>query len=55
MLVDLGGGVHPSLPGPQLDDSLLRLSKNLYLREHMMVDLRYCLSLAFCVIAINGD
>ena len=41
MLVGLGGGIHLSLPSTQLDDLLLRLSKNLYLREQLMVDLRY--------------
>ena len=44
MLVDLGGGVHLSLPSTQLNDSLLRFLKNLYLREQLMVDLRYCLT-----------
>jgi len=55
MLVDLGGGVHLSLPGAQLDDSLLRFLKNLYVGEQLMVDLRYSLSLAFCDIAMDGD
>ena len=55
MLVDLGGGVHLSLPGAQLDESLLRFSKNLYLREQLMVDLCYSLSLAFCGIVMDGD
>jgi len=55
MLVDLGGGVHLSLSGTQLDDSLLRFSKNFYLREQLIVDLRYRLSLAFHDITMDGD
>ena len=55
MLVDLGGGVHLSLPVPNSDDSLLRFLKNLYLREQLMVGLRYCLSLAFFGIAMDCD
>jgi len=54
MLVYLGGGVHLSFPGTQLDD-LLRFSKNLYLLEQLMVDLHYHLSLVFCSIAMDGD
>jgi len=38
----LGGCVHPSLPGAQLDDSL-SFSKNFNLREQLMIDLHYCL------------
>ena len=55
MWVDLGGSVHLSLLGVQLDDSLLRLLKNLYLREQLMVDLRYRLTLAFCGVVMDGD
>ena len=55
MLVDLGGHVHLSLPSTQLNDLLLCFSKNLYLREQLMVVLRYCLSLAFFDIAMDGD
>jgi len=55
VLVDLEGGAHLSLPGTQLDDSLLRFSKNIYLRGQLMVDLRYCLSLAFCGIPMDND
>jgi len=44
-----------SLFGTQLDDSLMRLSQNLYLREKLIVDLRYCLSLAFCGIMMDDD
>ena len=51
MLVGLKGVVHLSLLVTQLDDSLLRLSKNLYLREQLMVELRYYFSLVFCDIA----
>jgi len=54
MLVELGD-VHLSLSGTQLDYSLLRFSNNFYLREQLMVDLRYCLSLAFCGITMNDD
>ena len=55
MLVDLGGHVHLSLPSTQLNDLLLCFSKNLYLREQLMIDLHYCLSLAFRGIAMDGD
>ena len=55
MLVDLGGGVHLSLSGTQLNNSLLCLSKNLYLCEQLNVDMRYRLSLAFCGIAMDDD
>ena len=55
MLVDLRGGVHLSLSGIQLDDLLLRFSKNLYLREQLMVDLHYCFSLALCDVTMDGD
>ena len=57
MLVDLRreGRVHLSLPSTQLNDSLLRFLKNLYLREQLMVDLRYRLSLAFCGVVMDGD
>ena len=55
MLVDLEGRVHLGLPSAQLNDSLLHFSKNLYLREKLVVDLRYCHSLAFCSIAMDGD
>jgi len=54
VLVDLEGGVHVGLSGAQLDDSL-RFSRNFYLREQLMVDLRYCHSLAFCGIAMDDD
>ena len=52
MLIDLRG-VHLSLPGTQRDS--LRFSKNLYLREQLMVDLRNRLSLALRGIATDGD
>ena len=55
MLVDLGGGVHLSLSDTQLEDLLLRLSQDLYLREQLVVDLCYHLSLAFCGITMDGD
>ena len=55
MLVDLRGGVHLSLSGIQLDDLLLRFSKTFNLREKLMVDLHYCLSLAFRGITIDDD
>ena len=54
MLVDLGGVIHLSLPGTQLDD-LLRFLENLHLREQLMVDLRYCLLLTFCGIMMDDD
>ena len=53
MLVDLRGVVHLNLPGTQLDDELLRLSKNIYLREQLTVDLLYRFSLAFYGIAMD--
>ena len=55
MLVDLGGRVHLHLPVAQLYDSLLRFSKNLYLCEQLMDDLRYSLLLALCSIVMDGD
>ena len=55
MSVDLEGGTHMSLPGTQPDDSLLRFSKKLYLREQLMVDVYYCVSLAFCGITMDDD
>jgi len=55
ILVDLEEGVHLSLPGIQFDDSLLCFSKNVYLCEQLMVDLRYCLSLTFYGIEMDGD
>ena len=51
----LGVRVHLGVPGTQLNNSLLHFLKNLYLREQLMVDLRYCLSLTFCGIAMYGD
>ena len=54
MLGDLGGGVHlVGIHGVQLNDSL-QFSKKIYLREQLKVDLRYCLSLAYCGIAMDG-
>jgi len=53
--IDLWGNVHLTLLGAQLDDSLLRFSKNLYQYEKLLVDLHYHLSLAFCGVAMNGD
>ena len=53
--MDLGGRLQLGLPGTQLNDSFLRFSKNFYLREQLMVDLRYCLSLAFCGTVMDGD
>ena len=43
----LGGHVHLGLPGAQLNDPLLRFSKNLYLCEQLIVDLCHRLSLVF--------
>ena len=40
MLVDIRGCVHLGLSDAQFNDSLLRFSKNLYLREQLMVDMR---------------
>ena len=55
MWVDIGVCVHPSLLAAQLDDLLLRFSENIYLREQLMVDLHYRLSLAFHNITMDGD
>jgi len=54
-LIDLGERVHQSLLGTYLDDSLLRFSQNIYLREQLMIDLCYCLALTFSCIAMDGD
>jgi len=55
MLVDFGGSVPLGLPGTQLDESLLHFLQDLNLREQLMVNLRYCLPLAFCGVTVNGD
>jgi len=53
MLVDLRRVVHLNLPSTQLDDALLRLSKNIYLREQLTVDRLYRFSLALYGIAMD--
>jgi len=55
VLVDFGRGVYLGLPGTQAIDSLLPLSKDLYLREQLMVDLHHCLTFAFGSIVMDGD
>jgi len=54
MLVDLERVVHLNLSDTQIDDSLMRLSKNLYVHEQLIVDLNYRFSLVFCGIAMDG-
>ena len=55
MWVNLRKSVRMSLTGAQLEEQLLSYSKNLYLLEQLMVDLCYCLSLAFYGVAMDGD
>ena len=53
--MDLRGHIHLSLPRTQFNDLLLHFLKNFYLCDQLMIDLRYCLSLAFRGITMDDD